>query len=491
MRLVRWLVIRLLVLAVLVAIAVTGWHWYGGASVESALRMVVDDYRLAAACPTELERIRDFVDRPAPANGYSPVSVRHGDSWEEQVCDGTLAFGSPAAAAPTTIAPNLATATPLPTPDSPPIPAPTPAPTSTPEPAPTTTPTVASTPDGIRPAEQHRALKTFMLELTNVERAAAGLQPLVLGENAAAQLHAEAALAGCFLSHWGLDGLKPYMRYSLAGGYQSNGENVAGSDYCVRAGDGYRALGGIEQEIRETIEGWMDSAGHRDNILYPWHRKVNVGLAWDSYNLVAVQHFEGDYVAYKSLPAIENGLLTLSGTVKNGAGFGEDKDLLVRVSYDPPPHALTGGQVARTYCYDHGRPVAALRPPLTGGWYYTEDEYTTTSAPCPNPYDAPADAPDARSPEEANALWQEAYDASQVRAERLVTVPWITASEWTAEDERFVVRADLSDLLAEHGTGIYSLTVWGVIGGENVVISQYSMFCDTGASCRGSFGSGR
>ena len=95
-----------------------------------------------------------------------------------------------------------------------------------------------------------------MLELINAERTQAGLGRVTLGSNSAAQLHADAALQTCFASHWGLDGLKPYMRYSLAGGYQSNGENGSGSDYCIRSSDGYRRIGSIDQEIRETMEGW-------------------------------------------------------------------------------------------------------------------------------------------------------------------------------------------------------------------------------------------
>ena len=66
-----------------------------------------------------------------------------------------------------------------------------------------------------------------MLQLINEERVRAGVAPVVLGDNIAAQLHAESALENCFSSHWGIDGLKPYMRYSLAGGYQSNAENVS------------------------------------------------------------------------------------------------------------------------------------------------------------------------------------------------------------------------------------------------------------------------
>ena len=131
-----------------------------------------------------------------------------------------------------------------------------------------------------------------MLELVNAERAKAGLNPVVLGNNIAAQLHAESALENCFSAHWGIDGLKPYMRYSLAGAYQSNGENGSGSDYCITASDGFRAIGSIEQEIREAMDGWMNSSGHRRNILDPQHKKVNIGIAWDRYNTLMYQHFD-------------------------------------------------------------------------------------------------------------------------------------------------------------------------------------------------------
>ena len=77
-----------------------------------------------------------------------------------------------------------------------------------------------------------------MLEKINFERTKAGVPIVELGDNVAAQLHAESALENCYASHWGIDGLKPYMRYSLAGGYQSNAENGHGSDYCITSSDG-------------------------------------------------------------------------------------------------------------------------------------------------------------------------------------------------------------------------------------------------------------
>lgn len=317
-----------------------------------------------------------------------------------------------------------------------------------------------------------------MLELINAERVKAGVPPVVLGDNVAAQLHAEDALENCFSSHWGMDGLKPYMRYSLAGGHQSNGENVSGIDYCYRPSSGYRALGPIEQEVREAMNGFMGSPGHRATILKQRYRRVNVGLAWDSHNLRVVQHFEGGHVKYTRVPAIEDGVLTLSGATESGVLFLGSEDLSVGVFYDRPPHPLTRGQVARTYCYRVGRPVAFLRLPLTGGSYYVDDDFTESYSPCPDPYDVPVDAPPPRSPGEAHDFWQAAYDASQDRPETTITGRWVTADEWHAKDSSFSVKADLSDVLADHGPGVYTVILWGwkPDGETTIIISEYSVF---------------
>ena len=315
-----------------------------------------------------------------------------------------------------------------------------------------------------------------MLSLINTERGRAGLGDVNLGSNVAAQLHAESALTGCFSSHWGLDGLKPYMRYSLAGGHQSNGENGHGSDYCIKASDGYRAIGSIRAEIQEAMTGWMESPGHRRNILAPSHRKVNIGIAWDRYNLKIFQHFEGGHVTYQRMPEISDDVLRMSGRARNGARLASRRDLAVQVFYDPPPAPLTQGQVARTYCYDNGLPVAALREQLTGGSSWTEDRFTREYSPCPDPAGVPADAPPARSYSEANRLWQEAYNRSRLAPEGTVTVPWVDARIFRVNGGAFDVEADLERVLARHGAGVYSVVVWGLIDGRDEVISEYSIF---------------
>ena len=326
------------------------------------------------------------------------------------------------------------------------------------------------------PHQRHIEEKDYMLALIDSERRKAGVNPVVLGINNAAQLHAESSLSDCVSSHWGTDGLKPYMRYSLAGGYQSNGENGHGSDYCIRASDRYRPISSIQAEIREAMAGWMESPGHRRNILDPSHMKVNIGIAWDRYNVKMFQHFEGDYVEYQQLPEIDGGVLKMSGRTRNGAHLGSRRDLGVQIYYDPPPAPLTQGQVARTYCYDNGLHVASLRERLTGGSFWPEDQFTTTYSPCPDPADVPADAPPARSHSEANRLWEEAYNRSGLTTESAITVPWIDATEFRVGGGAFDVEADISQVLSKHGEGVYSVMVWGLIDGQDTVISEYSIF---------------
>ena len=315
-----------------------------------------------------------------------------------------------------------------------------------------------------------------MLELINEERVRAGVAPVTMGDNIAAQLHAESSLANCFSSHWGVDGLKPYMRYSLAGGYHSNGENGSGLDYCIRASDGYRGLESIEVEIRETMEGLMNSPGHRRNILDRWHKKVNIGLAWDRYNIFVYQHFEGGYVTYNVLPKIIDGELFVSGHAINELRFSDRDELGLQLYYDPPPHALTRGQVSRTYCYSLGLQIAAFRYRLTGDWYWQDDEYITTHSSCPDPYGVSPEAAPPRSHDEAHEFWERAYEASQNRPSHTITVPWVTASKWTVTGLDFTVTADINGLLARYGPGVYTILLWGEIEGEDVLISEYSIF---------------
>ncbi|HEV2904387.1 MAG TPA: CAP domain-containing protein, partial [Pyrinomonadaceae bacterium] len=71
------------------------------------------------------------------------------------------------------------------------------------------------------------AMTSQLLNLVNAERAAVGATSLKLDSLACsvAEKHAVEMARNDFLSHWGLDGRKPYHRYSFAGGVEAIQEN--------------------------------------------------------------------------------------------------------------------------------------------------------------------------------------------------------------------------------------------------------------------------
>ena len=374
------------------------------------------------------------------------------------------------------------TMTPEPTPTVVPPPTATPRPTETPRPTstprPTNTPRPTPTPT-LTPQQALVSAKNLMLDLINGERRAAGVPPVVLGNNRAAQIHADNSLSGCISSHWGLDGTKPYVRYALAGGYQSNGENVSGLDVCVNAGHGYAPYKSVDNELRKTMEAFMKSPGHRDNILDPIHRKLNLGIAWDHYNLHVVQQFEGDYVEFELRPAIKSGVLAFRGSLNNGARIvpGDLKrDLGVQIFFDPPLRELTRGQVSRSYSYSYNLQVASLRPPPQPGYHYTGDQFPQEFCRGPDPYGVSPEAWAPRTPEESNRLHKE---MKALEVCRFVRVPWVSASRWKLTVDGFNVQANLRSVVDQHGPGIYTVVLWAMIDDESQVVSEYPIFHKT------------
>ena len=446
--------------------------------------------------------VESFVFAREFAAGTYKLTLVAGDAHSEVSIDvdpAAIAIAVPTATftvsptpQPTVTRTPTATLTPVPTHTALPTYSPTPVfviqvgvPTPTPGPAVTTNLRAA-------PYLEHLEHKRYMLGLINGERTKAGLDQVVLGNNDAAQLHAEAEIDQCFSSHWGMDGLKPYMRYSLAGGYQSNGENGhsrrtsytrdgqvwSSLDYCLTGDDqGHPpTIVDIDILVRQAMEGWMDSPGHRRNILDPWHRKVNVGIAWDGYNFAAVQHFEGDYVEYSTVPKITDGVLTMEGTVQNGARIDGEDSLGLQVYYDVPPKRLTRGQLSATYCYGHGLQVAGLRRPLTGNQYWTSHSFSKKLSVCPDPYLIPSDIPDPQTSEEESSYRRLAVEAYRSQQGKTVTVPWLTANEWRVRDNSFYIEADLGEILAAYGKGVYTVVLWAKLGGDDVTVSEYSIF---------------
>ena len=353
-----------------------------------------------------------------------------------------------------------------------------PATTFTPPASPTPTPTATPTPRLPTPTPDPEAAleeaRFLMLELINKVRADADAPPVELGDNRAAQIHAENLASACAAGHWGLDGTKPGMRYSLVGGYQINAENVSGLAWCVKTAVQFR------EQVQKDIEGFMASAGHRAVILDPLYRRVNLGLAANGKGfLTVVQQFEGDYVDYKILPRIQDGVLQVQGRLQNGAKVSVPKDLQVQVWYDPPPRPVTVGQVSRTSCVDPGRRVAELEPLPPGR---TEIRWKPMQADhkfCLTPHDIPADTPPPDSSGEALKIGEAAIVRMATRDEVILPVQWVPATTWWASDMEFAVVADLGEVLKVHGPGVYNIVVWAPVNVETVVVSEYSIFHET------------
>ena len=336
-----------------------------------------------------------------------------------------------------------------PTATIPPVTVPAPTPTEVPAPVPT-----------LSVAHRHLALKERLVGLLNVSREGEGLRPLVLGDNPAAQIHADANRDSCVSSHWGQDGTTPGMRYTLAGGHQNTTENISGLDYCAEEADGYLRID-LEEELSYAVMGWMQSPGHRRAIMFPHWSKLNIGLAWSRYQLWAVVQFESDYLEYQQAPILDNGVLRFSGTVGNGLDLADEVSLYAEVHYHPPLQDLTRGQLARTYSPSLGLTVALLRRPAPEGKYWERDVFTGTFPPaCTAPSEIPPDASPPADRDEAVRLWAAAQDECHAvkSGDRPVhSVPWVTALVWEVQDNAFRVEADLRNVLARHGPGMYSV----------------------------------
>ena len=356
-----------------------------------------------------------------------------------------------------TPSPSLkATATPTPRPT-------VPTPTSVPTPVPTEY-EILQQPD---PVLRHLAAKQHLLERTNDEREKAGVPTVKMGENPAAQLHAEAALRGCYSSHWDRWGLKPNARYVLSGGTGSDGENLIGSSYCITSRDFYTPLDPIEVEIDEAVQSWIESPGHQANMLNPSYTELNLGIAYDRYNIVMVQHFASDYVSYEKPPAIDDrGRLSLKGKVEGATMEIGDVSSLI-IGYDPPPRMLARGQLARTYALCAPTRIGYLLKPLPPGWTYEPPRDRSKELRivpgCIDPYKIDPDRDAPSSPQEAWTTTQIAKLASSLDNMEVGQLKYdrIIADRLDVSNTSFDIRADLSALVDEHGPGIYTIWLWG------------------------------
>ncbi len=148
------------------------------------------------------------------------------------------------------------------TPTTVPVPVPEPAPAPSPEPEPSTTQT---------------SMQSEMLGYINAERANANLAPLILDDKLCqgALLKSKDMAVNKYFSHTSPTYGSPFdMMKSLGITYSLAGENIAKNS-----------------SVKGAHDAFMNSSGHRANILNAGFKKVGLGFYQDGYYLYVTQWF--------------------------------------------------------------------------------------------------------------------------------------------------------------------------------------------------------
>ncbi len=146
--------------------------------------------------------------------------------------------------------------------------------TTTTKPKPTTTkpkppPTTTKTKPPTNPPSDDASADDTVLAIVNSERADAGCAPVTLDARLteAGQKHSEDMSANDYFSHTSQDG-RSFVDRAKAEGYASPGaENIAAG----------------QRTPEQVMRAWMDSPGHRANILNCDLKKMGLGLETDGY----------------------------------------------------------------------------------------------------------------------------------------------------------------------------------------------------------------
>lgn len=122
-------------------------------------------------------------------------------------------------------------------------------------------------PDSNQPNQPDTSYTAQVLTLVNAQRAQAGLSPLRLDTRVAQAAQVRAEEIQTSFSHTRPDGSHFSTALKEAGvSYRSCGENIAWG----------------QKTPQQVMEGWMNSSGHRANILNPEYTAIGIGYAQNS-----------------------------------------------------------------------------------------------------------------------------------------------------------------------------------------------------------------
>lgn len=219
--------------------------------------------------------------------------------------------------------------------------------------------------------EEILEIKQKIVALINQQRRSHGLRAVEFDGFASrvAEGHCKDMLAGNYLSHWNREGIKPYIRYSDAGGIDAVMENVSSLWGGVRFNPEF-IYKTIEEMHLRMYDERPPSDGHRRNILQPQHTHVGIGIAYDAIGLRFAQEFVARYIEISSPPrSAKAGEKVL---IKGKLLYDETDLAYMEVFYEPFPKPLTAALLNKTGSYEFPQESFSIRPILTSGFQYAD-----------------------------------------------------------------------------------------------------------------------
>lgn len=195
-------------------------------------------------------------------------------------------------------------------------------------------------------------LKLDQLEVINASRKKYRAAPVkldILASRVANKQCREAA-ENKYVSHWNLNGEKPYHRYAFAGGYDHVSENAFGE---WTDGKYERSQSLISEMMNTGHQGFMKERapndGHKKNIIEKAHNFVGIGFYLSDNQFRYYEEFIDRYLEFRDIPA-EVKVNSQSEIVADTKGLSYLYFLIVYYERFPQPRKAS--QLTRTGSYE-------------------------------------------------------------------------------------------------------------------------------------------
>jgi hypothetical protein len=216
-------------------------------------------------------------------------------------------------------------------------------------------------------------IRSNILEMINEERDVAKVSPVELDDLATevATKHGVDMVTNEFASHWGSDGLKPYQRYSFAGGIHATEENVSAADntWSMKVSDLKQDTAYLHVRLYQEKPPYD---GHRRTILAPQHTHVGLGIVVHELRLRLVELFVAKYVEIRPIkqaakPGAE--LLFTGKMLRSGYSLHH-----VEVFYEPLPTRPELNWLRQPRPYSLPNESRVLRPKIAPPFIYSDGQ---------------------------------------------------------------------------------------------------------------------